>query len=276
MDEEHPQEPKDGAQDNELPLNDEHTPQPVPKHEYLPPDYHQDKGRAKRVFLYSLVTILILGAAAAAYWFGFHKKTPAKSANQQTNSSTQQSSTQPASQIDSTTKHYDSANFSLGIDYPANWTLTDNGGGKMTIVSPALQLKGATGQTVSGKITLLITPKGQNLSDFSAGSAIAVMDSEKIAYTQPTQTQRANTYLSFLRFATDADTNAMDGIYITGDAGYQKGQYIPKTDVAKIDPEVAMTFTDASGKPLSIAASNWNDTTFSGPITKIFTSLVVN
>lgn len=250
-------------------------PEPAPKKEYLPPEYYKGTSTAKKVVLYGLIAILIIALGAGGYWFGFHKnkkQTQTPSAAQSTTSSQQQSDNTASA----ATKHYDSANFNLGIDYPADWMLSDNGGGKMTVTSPSLSLKSANGQPVNAREILTITPKGQNLGAFDAGSATAVMDSEKVAYTKPTQTQRGNTYLSFLQYSKTTTTGALDGVYITGDAGYQKGQDIPKSDIANVDPEIVLSFSGADGQPLSIAASNWDVDTFSGPIKKMLTSLSIN
>jgi hypothetical protein len=153
----------------------------------------------------------------------------------------------------------------------------------MTVRSPATQLKSASGQSVTGRIIMTIANKGNNLGVFDKGNATAVLNSQKIAYTSPTPNQRANTYLSFLQYATTTAAGALDGIYITGDNGYQKGQDIPKGDIAGIDPLVSVTFVQCAASTcsggtsaLSIAASSWSNTSFAAPITKMLESLSFN
>jgi hypothetical protein len=90
-----------------------------------------------------------------------------------------------------------------------------------------------------------------------------VLDSDKVAYTKPTQNQRANTYLSYLQYAATTTNGALDSIYITGDNGYKKGQDVPQADIIGVDPLVTISFVScadtacASPKPLSITASSW-------------------
>ena len=130
---------------------------------------------------------------------------------------------------------------------------------------------------------MTIANQGQNLNVFDKGNATAVLASQKIAYTSPTQNQRANTYLSFLQYASTTQNGALDGVYITGDNGYQKGQDVPKSDVAGITPLVSVTFIQCANSAcsgsttaLSVAASAWSDTSLSGPVTKMLESLAFN
>lgn len=258
---------------SESPL-DGAAPEPAPMREYLEPRYYDDKSGLKRALVYLLILVLLAAAGGGLYWLKNHHK-PAAKTNSPPAVSPSAAQSQASSPITSATKHYDSPNFYLGIDYPADWTLADSGGGKMTIVSPKLQLKDALGQSTSGQIVLTITQKGQNLTAFNAGSAAAVLDSQKVTYTKPTQTQRDNTYLSFLQYAATTAHGALDAVYITGDLGYQKLQDIPKSDIAQIDPEIVLSFVNSSGQPLSIASSSWSDGAFSGPLIKMLTSLAI-
>ena len=66
--------------------------------------------------------------------------------------------------------------------------------------------------------------------------------SEKIKYSNPTSVQRAETYLTFVQYSTTARGEGIDALYITGDNGYQKDQYIPKTDMINLDPVIVVSF----------------------------------
>ena len=234
-------------------------------------------------WLWPVIILTLLIIAAAVYWFVIRSKPAAKTASSQTGQSSQ-SSQQAASTspIATTTTSYSSTNFNLSFSYPTGWTVNDTGGKTMTVISPATQLKNATGQTVSGKIIMTISQKGQNLGAFDKGDATAVLDSQKITYSKPTPNQRANTYLSFLQYASTAATGALDGVDITGDYGYTKAQDIPKTDIANIDPLINITFAKCSDSAcsattaLSIASTAWANTTFSAPLTTMLESLAIN
>ncbi|MEJ0072884.1 MAG: hypothetical protein WDN27_02230 [Candidatus Saccharibacteria bacterium] len=101
-----------------------------------------------------LLTIIIIAAAAyGAYWYGTRK------ANQDNPPAASQSSQkQPTKSAASTpavtatpTKHYDSTNFTLGIDYPETWTVTDTPA-KLTVVSPNLSFTSVNGTSAEGHV----------------------------------------------------------------------------------------------------------------------------
>ena len=179
------------------------------------------------------------------------------------------------------TKDYSSTGFNLSLKYPEGWTPAE-ADGKVVITSPATSFTNVSGKPITGKIVIALNAKGQNLTSFDAGNATAVLDSEKITYKQPTQVQRAQTYLSFAQYVATTMPSALDAIYVTGDYGYQKDQAIPKVDMANLDPVISVTFLRCSdakctaSTPDSIAASNWKNKSFSMPITSTLESLAVN
>lgn len=254
---------------NELPLNDEHRyPEPAPKHEHVAPDYHK-KQKDRPIFTYVIVAVLAIGLIVAAYWTVFKPKSASDN--------NQSAQTKSPTKIESDTKHYDSPNFYLGFDYPSNWTVNDNGGPQMTVVSPVVKLKDAQSQTVNGKIIMTIRNKSEKLTEFDKGNAIAILNSEKITYTKPTQTQRGDTYISFLNYAS-SPSDGLDGVYITGDNGYQKDQAIPLVDISKSDPVISVTFqkcTEGKCTPLTVGEKSWSDPSFSKPIKSLLESLSI-
>lgn len=233
------------------------------------------------------VLVLLAALAVLAYWF-FTRPKPAPS--KQTNTSSQQQSTkQQAKQpetspalISYSTKQYSSPNFNLAVTYPDDWTVSDiTGSNKLIITSPALQLTDVSGQPTSGKIMLTVQPKQTKLGQFSNGSAVAALQSQKITYLNPTPNQRAQTYVSFLSYAATKSDSAVDALYVTGDIGYQKGQEIPESDVIQADPLVTISFQKcsdaqcATGQPMSVAASSWSNSQLSGPLLSMLKSLVL-
>jgi hypothetical protein len=242
--------------------------------ERVGPEYWKQPKRSKLVYLVSLIVAVVI--LAAGYWFLLRSKPThtAPAAQSQSGSS---------ATVAENTDHYDSSNLFLGVDYPHGWTVTDTAGsGKLSISSPAIQLKDANGQTITGQIFLSIRDKTQKLTEFDKGAAVAVRDSEKIAYTKPSQNQRGSTFISFLQYATSAGGGSLDGIYITGDNGYQKGQNIPLADISKSDPVINIGFLKcadskckAGSTPLSLKQTVWDDNSFSKPLKNMLQSLSI-
>lgn len=228
-----------------------------------------------------ILLILVIVAALAGVGFGVysylknHKSTP-KTTTNATQQNQQKTAPQPAP-----SKTYTSSGFGLTFKYPDGWNVNEpNTGGILTARSPATKLKTADGQTVNGQIVFTISGTTQPLNEFNAGAGLAVVTSQKITYTQPSSTQRGSTYLSFMKYASSTN-KGIDGIYITGDFGYQVDQNVPKTDVAKVSPIIDMTFVKCAsstqcsgdGTPVTLAISQWNDTSFSNSLKAMFESL---
>jgi len=213
--------------------------------------------------------LLLLGGAA--YWkFGMSKSKPAPS-----KTTTKQSQQTPSAPKSEPTKQYTSTNFNLSFSYPETWTVTDTGNGQLTVVSPATALSGADGQTMTGQITMTIRAKGQGLTAFDKGNGTAVMDSQKVSYSNPTSSQRAQTYLTYVQYPATKAAGALDAVFITGDFGYKKDQAVPQVDLAQIDPLVMVTFakcTDnacSASAPTNIAGVSWTGTTSSATETML-------
>lgn len=250
---------------------DEQPQAPLPAQPTNPkvePDYWKQPRPQWLKYLVALVIIIVL---AIGYLFVLKPKPASKSPSQATPAASQVK----AGQIESATKSYTSNNFFLTFSYPSDWTVTDNGGGIMTVKSSLLALQSAGAQTVNGYVVVTFRDKTQKLNEFDKGNATATRDSEKISYTKPTQTQRGSTYISFLQYATTGRAGALDGIYITGDSGYQKGQAIPLVDITKVDPVISITFQDKNGASMSVPDSLWDDASFSGPLKAVLQSLSI-
>jgi len=221
---------------------------------------------AKRRSVWPVVTAAILAIVvivAGLYFFVLEKKFEVKKAP--TSSQSQQSNT-GSDDIDVGTEHFNSTTFSLGFDYPKNWTVKEEGG-KLTARSTIRDLKDTSGKTVKGQILLTIQPKQASLEGFKKGNGVAVRDSEKITYTSPTQNQRAQTYVTFVNYAHAAE--GIDAVYITGDLGYQKSQAVPEVDIVRVDPLISTSFikcasSDCSGpsEAFTIPANSWSEAAY--------------
>lgn len=234
----------------------------------------------KRLAWALAILLVIAGGAAAGWWFVLRDGKSGDSQTSQAAGGNAVQSAQPdqAGQDNSpdkavVTKQYESSNFGLALEYPQSWTLSDATTG-LTITSPSMQLPAAAGGKQTGKIIFSIQSKSTALTGFGKGNATAVQDSEKISYKQPSQTQRAQTYVSFLSYA-GASHGGLDAIYVTGDNGYQKDQAIPEVDVAKGDPHIMVGFQDDKGQPLTVTAEAWQSATIKTPVKTILTSIVV-
>ena len=205
----------------------------------------------------AIIIVLLLLVGGGAYWkFVLHKAKPAKH-------TTTTSTTSPTAPANVPTKQDTSTNFNLSFNYPQTWTVTDSGNGQLTVVSPPTPLTGSDGQAITGQITLTVRAQGQGLDAFAKGNGLAVLASQKVSYSSPTQTQRAQTYLTYVQYPTTTVATALDAIYITGDFGYQKAQAVPQVDLGNVDPQVVVTFAKCSTAtcstvvPTNIAAASW-------------------
>jgi hypothetical protein len=215
------------------------------------------------------------------YWFLLKPK-PAKAPTTSNATTASSSGTSKSKKSEIDTEHHESPSFNLGFDYPKGWKVSDiSGSGKLIVTSTPQKLKDADGQQVDGQIIMTIRDKTQKLSEFDKGAAKAVIDSEKITYTKPSETQRGDTYISFVNYATSKD-NGLDSIYISGDAGYKKDQEVPAVDISKVDPITNVTFikcpdSKCSGTPtvLTVAAASWEDAAFSKPIKTMLQTLSI-
>jgi hypothetical protein len=179
-------------------------------------------------------------------------------------------------------KTYSSTPFNLEVKYPESWVVSQNGATSLNISSPVTQLKNAKGQSVEGEILVSVLPTGQIPAAFGTGDGAAVLSSQLVSYASPTVNQRAQTYLSFVQYATTTTLGGLDGIYITGNYGYQKDQTIPRTDLTGLSPLVAVTFEQCADTScttpvaLTIQSSVWQDSSFSAPILNILKSFSFN
>ena len=242
------------------------------KKDYKKFDPEAPASKWKKPALITLAVLVIAGAAVAVYWFVLKPKPVTKEESPAVIEKAEEADN--SDKIATTTELYSSPQFLLEFNYPNDWKVTDEpGSGFLYIRSPEMQLTDASGGTVTGQIVLIMRTKVQKLPEFDKGNATALKESEKLAYAKPSQSQRANTYISYLSYA--GGTGGLDGVFVTGDSGYTKDQAIPKADIEKVDPIITITFT-SEGKPIGILESAWDKETFNKPLKTMLQSLVVN
>lgn len=228
-----------------------------------------------------LILVLMAAGAGAAYYFlvlkGDKPTTQSDMMQVETNQPTNIAETpEPAAEL----KDYTSINFPLSLSFPDNWTVSDQTA-KLTILSPPRDMKSATGTNTKAAVLITIRGKQTNLPEFDSGNASAVLLSEKVNYTQPSSTQRGQTYLSYLQYAATKAKGGMDAVYITGNSGYTQGQFIPETDVIKVDPLVTVTFVSCqtscmpTSTSVAIDSATWTGDT-KKQVEAILTSLTID
>ncbi|HEX4662573.1 MAG TPA: hypothetical protein VH144_03070 [Candidatus Saccharimonadales bacterium] len=242
------------------------------------PPVPKPKHTGRWVTIIALILLVLVAAGGFAYWKFFMQQPAVVTVTDNSKKKVVDQKT-----ITAATKHYASTTLNLEFDYPADWTvINDTANSPLTVRSPAMQLKDATNKTATGQIVMTVEAKQTSISAFDKGNATAVRESEKVSYTKPTSAQRAQTYLSFLQYASTTGTG-LNGIYVTGDHGYTKDQYIPKTDITSADPLVRVVFVKCSDTAcadatpeFAIAANSWDSKTFADPIRNMLTSLAIN
>ncbi len=192
--------------------------------------------RRKRLFILALLTLLALVTAG---YFMF-VRTDNKHVAQSPQAGGEQAvpAPQPSSQI----KEYTSDSMNLAFSYPGDWKIDDSTRGLIKVESPIIKLADLNRDQADAKVVVTFLSSGSEVPGFGDSGAIAVKDSEKLAYAAPSQNQRAETYLSFAGFAG----RGLNGVFVTGDSGYKIDQLIPESDVKKGDPIITVMFYSCS------------------------------
>lgn len=242
---------------------------------------NRNKSSGKKWLIGLAVIILILGLVGAGYFVVFRHSTAKSPSTSKNNASTttpaQTSNEQPAED----TKSYDSDNFMLSLKYPQSWMLDDTAD-KLTILSNSMEIESATGAKTTSAVLVTIRHKQAELAEFKQGNAVAVLESQKINYSEPAPGQRDSTYISFLQYASSNIKGALDAIYITGNSGYQKGQYIPAGDITKVDPLINVSFVNCKDKcsvdspAFTISSKGYSESNFKNSIQNILKSLAIH
>jgi hypothetical protein len=243
------------------------------------PPVNSEKPRKRRWLVAVIIVILIGAAAVGAYWFGGKqaKKQPAQTPKTVQTKTEQQAQQKQAADVPA--KHYDSTTYSLGLDYPETWKVTDTAA-KLIVVSPTMSLPSSKGTTVNGHVVVMVQRQQSAITGYPASGATAVLASKKLTYKQPSTVQRAQTYLTYLSYGNDA----LDALFITGDSGYQQSQSVPQGDVIRADPLISVAFQNctsddcATGTPtqLTLMASKWDGLAVSTQLTTLLESLTLN
>lgn len=177
---------------------------------------------------------------------------------------------------------YISSGFNLTFNYPHNWSIADGGSASLVITSTPMTLISDRGKSLPGRILISVKPQGQLPVAFGPGNAVAVLPSQVITYTTPGTVQTGSTYISFVQYSSATVKGTLNGIYITGNYGYQQDQIIPRANIVSMSPLVTVTFEQCmnasctSLHSLNITSSEWNNPQFNQPILAVLKSLSFN
>lgn len=242
------------------------------------PKRKKSSGGKRRWLIAGIILVLLLVGGAVAYVFTRNDsktQTDAPAATDAVDSSNADLSSDLAS---TETKDFTAAQLGLSLKYPSNWTV-DETDGAVIFRSPAAHLPSMK-PGLQGRVEVMIRAKGQPLPEFENGNATATRASELLTYTNPSQSQRANSHLTFVAYAPEV--NGLNAMYITGDNGYQKDQAVPQVDIANMDPVITVTFLAcgdkpdcSSASPTSLDPSAWDDETFSSVLKTMLQSITV-
>ena len=244
-----------------------------------PPTRYQQEQKAPKKsnkwlwLVLAVVVVLVLGGGTA-YVMLKSKTTKPKSGSSLIKKAVASKPTnvQPTAPVIPTNSHT-SAAYGATFNYPSSWTVVDSGSAPLTVTSPVMNLISANGQTVLGQIVLTMANMGYLPTAFGPQS-VAVLGSQKIVFSNASTAQAADTYISFVQYPATTIRGGLDGIYVSGNYGYQKFQNIPASNITTVNPFIAVTFLACASpscptttrQPLTIAASDWSNQSFSAPI----------
>jgi hypothetical protein len=166
--------------------------------------------------------VIALVLAGAAYMLFGRSKTDGKKAATTTNQTTTQqtpATTQPAGDS-STPKTYKSTKLNIEFTYPGTWTMRENSDkSEVILTSPRTTYTKKGGVSTEGVFTVKLrhglVPE---IMKPTIEKAVAVKDSEVIAYTAPAAEQRQYTNMSFA-----GSGDSQNFFLVTGSIGFKAG-----------------------------------------------------
>jgi lipopolysaccharide export system protein LptC len=264
----------DPSRQSPLPDVDEETTSTSDYVQNLQPIKDQ-KRKSKRRWTVVLVILLLVAIGAGVYFFvPKPKPTPAPA------SETPQQQTEQVPRT-TETETYTSDELKLSFQHLTSWAVDDQTDGLIKVSSPVVKLKDATNQEVDAKVVVTFMSAGSEVPLYENSQGLAaLMDSEKITYDAPTQTQRGQTYISF----GGLTPAGLDAVFVTGNSGYKKGQMIPEADIKKVEPIISVMFYSCDDaaceggdeeKSISVALSEWEQNETLQSAQKLLQSLKV-
>lgn len=205
----------------------------------------QDRRQKRRRVKLLAAVLALMGLLVTVGYFVF-LRSGGEPVQQTPQAASERSSSEP--EAPTALKEFSSQDMKLSFSHPVDWSVKEADQESIAIESPIVKLADMSGDMQDAKVVVLMLSSGSDVPGFEGGGAIAVKDSEKLAYSSPLQDQRAETYLSFGGFGG----RALNAVFVTGDSGYQSGQLIPESDVKKGDPVITVMFYACQDSECSI------------------------
>lgn len=236
------------------------------------------------------LVIVLVAAGGIAYRITHHKPTASHTTSTSL-SHNQLPAPSSASGNDITKQHVSNGNdLNLRFTYPSDWTVTptsNNNASDQPIIlaSPLTSIIDANGASVTAKVVIMIRPGGAQMNELASGSATVGQDSTQIAYRNPTASQHQYPYLTFIHLPSGQNNaGAFDEVVITGITKFMKGQTLTADNLSGLDPLITARFyscrTNAcdgpDALPLDLTADQWENSSLTGQVQNIFTSLQLN
>ena len=173
---------------------------PVPPATSEPPHAtRRERLRRKKMILFIVGGIVLAVLLfSGLYWFLVVKDDGKKESTQTTTSQKTRTEELPtATPADSTPVVYKSVKSNIELTHRKDWTLKESPAGEITITSPRTSYTKLDGQSTTGVFTMKFRVGVPDAMKTTIEKAVAVRDSEVIAYDDPPETQRFYTNLSY-------------------------------------------------------------------------------
>jgi hypothetical protein len=200
--------------------------QPQPLQQFGPPQHmhaggSSGKGSKKRLLIIIASVVVVLLAAGAVYFFVFAKSTDDTKTPSTSKPSTSTEQPAPAAADAATLKTYKSVKLNIEFSYRTDWTMRENSDkSEIILTSPQVTYQKKDGASTQGVFTLKI--RNGIVPDVmkpTIANAVAVKDSEVIAYAAPADQQRKYTNLSFGGNGTNQNF-----FIVTGSIAFKTGE----------------------------------------------------
>lgn len=236
---------------------------------------NQPTKHSNKKLVISLIVLVALVIGGGVYLKYHAKSTKAKAdvAQHQKVKNNKTTKTTPTAVSKIATASYAAASYGATFNYPTSWLVVNNTGSPLLVMSPTMNLVAADGKSVLGVVEMTLAQTGYLPPAFGTQS-VAVLTSQKVNFASPSTTQAAATYISFIQYPSTTTVGGLDGIYVSGNYGYQKYQIIPSSNITSVNPFIDFSFLScanplcsvATRQPLTISSREWSNSSFVAPI----------
>ena len=151
-----------------------------------------------------------------------------------------------AADVQITTLHYVSKALHVEFDYPVDWRIGGTADDKMlSLTSAPFSIPASDGSKQQGDINLTIADPSQEQGSFGImdDSGTISVNSQALAYTNPSSVQRKSTNISFESAnSEDAQRGYSDSAFISGNLVYRTGQTVGSQKYLSVTPHIYAYF----------------------------------